>query len=103
MNIEAFKVDMYEKTKYAVGDVFIRNYNGVMLLCILISRDFDQTWNRAVWQSTAMLLHNDGVGGGEVSQYIEDDLDSFDFVGKISAKKLPDGKAKIEFIANDTA
>lgn len=74
----------YEETKYAVGDAFVRNYDGVNWLCILMSRDFEKSSNRMVWQSTMLMLFDDGsLGGGSTTGYYEEDLDGLISLGAI--------------------
>lgn len=78
----------HEETKYTVGDVFIRNYNGVDWLCILTSRDFEkEPHNRMVWQSTMLMMFDSGLGGGKSTEYYEEDLDGLIQVGRVSVHK----------------
>lgn len=78
----------YEETKYTVGDVFIRNYNGIDWLCILLSRDFESDpHNKYVWRSTMMSIFESGLAGGKTTEYYEEDLDGFVYIGRVFVNK----------------
>ena len=78
---------MTEKTKYKAGDFFIRNYNGLDHLCILLSKDLDKGMNRDVWVSTMNPLYSEKnrtlFGGGTVI-YFEEDIDKYKIVGNVA-------------------
>lgn len=73
----------FEETKYEVGDIFIRTYNGIDWLCILMSRDYEKSHNRFVWRSAMLMMLDGDLGGGKPTEYYEEDLDNMIKVGRM--------------------
>jgi hypothetical protein len=76
----------HEETHYRVGDVFIRTYNNVKWLCILVSRDYNKTYKKYVWKSTMNVIYNTSeLFGGENTGYYEEDLEQLQYIGNVTA------------------
>lgn len=74
----------HEKTKYTVGDLFERDYDGCKWLCMLTSRDYSVIHKRYVWHSTMNAFINvGGISGGSWTDYYEEDLDALKHIGNV--------------------
>ena len=70
-------------TKYDIGDIFIRHYNGLDHICILTSCEYDYTREEYIWNSTMLPIGTSGLMGGYSTMFLDKDLDNLGKIGNV--------------------